>query len=386
MRRLLRRSLEEGAIGFSSSRAGHTDQDGLPVPSRAASREELVALCSVVSEFKGMTVGFSPDELFDAEFSDEMHALLVDMATAANQPMIVNGGGKLEAVDRAAKAGAVVRAMHLTHPNVMRMNLADGIVWDSAPGWNRTMHLPIPDKKRALGDAGVRQALRNGAAQVSRFSWTHFADLIVFDVQNPALQTLVGRRVGDIAAERGDDPFDTLLDIAIADDLETGFRAPGRDELVPTFWEDAARAIRDPRHVMGGSDAGAHLNMVASYDTATHLIAETVRKRELLTIEEVIKATTDAPARLFGIRDRGRLLPGWYADIAVFDLDTFAPQPFSVRRDLPGGSWRLTSEADGLHYVFVNGKQTYVDNAFTGNCSGVVLRGGRDTENNRGSL
>jgi N-acyl-D-aspartate/D-glutamate deacylase len=246
------------------------------------------------------------------------------------------------------------------------------------------MHLPIAEKKQALTDPGVRDDLRKGAAQTPRFPWTHYADLVVLDVRNPALQPLVGRTVGDIGLERGNDPFDTLLDIALADELETGFRIPGRDEFMPSFWEDAALAIRDPRLVMGGSDAGAHLNMVASYDTATHLIAEGVRKRGLITIEEVIRATTEAPARLFGIRGRGRLQPGWHADIAVFDLDAFAPQPFSVRRDLPGGSWRLTSEADGLHYVFVNGVKTYVDNTFTGNMPGAILRGGRDTEADRG--
>src|SRR5689334_11843553 len=126
------------------------------------------------------------------------------MAAAAKQPMIVNGGGKVEAVDRAAKHGAVVRAMHLVHPNVMRLNLADGIVWDSTPGWNRTMHLPLPEKKRALADPVVRDDLRAAAAKTPRFPWLHFGDLVVLDVQNPALQSLVGRRIGDIAMERGD--------------------------------------------------------------------------------------------------------------------------------------------------------------------------------------
>jgi N-acyl-D-aspartate/D-glutamate deacylase len=385
MRRVLHASLTEGALGFSTSRAGHTDHFGLPVPSRASTAKELLSLCAVVSEHEGTVLGFSPDELFSTEFTDGMYDLLVRMAVEAQRPLIINGPdkSKLRAADYATESGARVVGMTLPHPNPLRLNFISGIMFDSIPGWSELMHAPLPEKREKLADPAVRVKLREDANRVPHSRVTHWNDVTVCHVDAPELQGLVGRRIGDIASERGTDPFDTLVDVALADGLHTGFQPPTPDDVDPDIWKYRAEMLTDPRTVLAGSDAGAHLDMVQAFGCITNLVGPVVRDTGVITLEEAVHQATDVPARLFGLRGRGRIREGWQADLVVFDADRFAPSPVTVRHDVPGGNWRLTSDAVGLHAVFVNGVLTLSEHRFTGELPGVVVRSGRDTETTR---
>jgi N-acyl-D-aspartate/D-glutamate deacylase len=382
MRRVLHASLSEGALGFSSSRAGHTDHFGLPVPSRASTTEELVSLCGVVSEHVGTVLGFSPDELFSTEFSDGMYDLLVRMAGAAERPLIINGPdkSKLRAADYGAERGARVVGMTLPHPNPLRLNFISGIMFDSIPGWSELMHAPLDEKRELLADPAVRAKLREDASRVPHSRVTHWKDVTVCHVDAPELHGLVGRKIGDIASERGTDPFDVMVDVALADGLHTGFQPPTPDDVDPDIWKYRAEMLMDPRTVLAGSDAGAHLDMVQAFGCITNLVGPVVRDTDVITLEEAVHQATDVPARLFGLRGRGRIQEGWHADLVVFDADQFAPSPVTVQHDVPGGNWRLTSDAIGLHSVFVNGVLTRRENRFTGELPGVALRSGSETE------
>src|SRR5690606_34527436 len=107
---------------------------------------------------------------------------------------------------------------------------------------------------------------------------------------------------------------------------------------------------------------------------------EMVRDRGLLTLEQAVREITDVPARLYGLRGRGRIAEGWFADLVVFDPATVGTGPTEVRHDLPGGEMRLFNEGRGIAHVFVNGAEVIADGRYTGQLGGVVLRSGRDTE------
>jgi N-acyl-D-aspartate/D-glutamate deacylase len=241
------------------------------------------------------------------------------------------------------------------------------------------MHAPHDVKVKLLGDPAQRAELRALADKVPYQRWTRWADSVVFDAEAPEVRRLVGRRIGTIAAERGQDPFDTLLDIVLADDLRTGVMTPTVDDYDERVWQKRAELLRDRRTVLGGSDAGAHLDMVQAFGCITNLIGPVVRETGVLPLEEAVHLATDRPARLIGLRDRGRLAPGWSADVVVFDPERFGPTPVEARHDLPGGAWRLTSEAAGLELVFVNGTLIREGSQATGALPGTVLRSGRDT-------
>jgi N-acyl-D-aspartate/D-glutamate deacylase len=185
--------------------------------------------------------------------------------------------------------------------------------------------------------------------------------------------------VGELARERGVAPLDALLDLALSEALRTSFSPfiPGDDEA---SWKLRAAVWRDPRTVIGASDAGAHLDMIDTFTCSTSLLATGVREKGLLSLEEAVHQLTDVPARLYGVRERGRIAPGWHADLVVFDERTVGPGPVHTRRDLPAGAARLYAEAEGIERVFVNGTEIVRGKESTGALPGTVLRSGRDTE------
>ncbi len=202
--------------------------------------------------------------------------------------------------------------------------------------------------------------------------------LVIDETFAPENAAYEGRTVGEVAAERGQEPFDAMLDIVIADGLWTGLRPPIPESEAD--WELKADVWRDPRTVVGGSDAGAHLDVMCGAIYSTSLLGEGVRKRHLLSWEEAVHQLTEVPARLYGIRDRGRLAPGACADVVIFDPERVGQLPERTRADLPGGASRLYAEAEGIEHVLVNGTEIVTSGSFTGALPGAVLRSGRDTD------
>jgi N-acyl-D-aspartate/D-glutamate deacylase len=188
-----------------------------------------------------------------------------------------------------------------------------------------------------------------------------------------------GRTIGAIAAERHlDDPFDALLDVVVADELRTGLR-PFPVSETEAEWRLRAQVWRDERAVVGGSDAGAHLDMMCGAIYSTALLAHGVREFQVVTLEEAVRLLTDVPASLYGLRGRGRIADGYAADLVLFDPATVGYGPERTRTDLPGGAWRLYAEATGVDRVLVNGEALVLEGAFTGARAGTLLRSGRDT-------
>ena len=131
--------------------------------------------------------------------------------------------------------------------------------------------------------------------------------------------------------------------------------------------------------MIGASDAGAHLDMFGTFNYATVLLDEAVRSRALLPLEEAVHLLTDVPARLYGLVDRGRVEPGWHADLVVLDPASVGSDDVAMRFDLPGGAGRLYAEATGIEHVLVHGRPIVADGALTAERPGTLLRSGRDT-------
>jgi N-acyl-D-aspartate/D-glutamate deacylase len=392
MQRLLHEALDAGALGFSTSQAHtHNDGDGEPVPSRFADDDELLALAGCVAEHEGTTLEAIVAGCING-FTDGEVELLAGMSRAARRPLNWNVLGvsslnptgherQLAASDTAAARGGRVVALTLPHPMSIRLSFLTGFVLDGLPGWRETLHLPLPERLVALGDPDVRERLAAGAASREAGLLRGLANWPVLSFAEcftPATKRHEGRSVGDVAAELGQEPFDTLLDVVIADELRTGLRPPvfGASDA---DWELRAQVWRDPRTVIGGSDAGAHLDMMCGAIYSTSLLGEAVRQRGLMSWEEAVHQLTDVPARLYGLRDRGRIAEGWHADLVVFDPETIGHGPERTATDLPGGAWRLVADATGVEQVYANGVAIVRDGRATGATPGTLLRSGRDT-------
>jgi N-acyl-D-aspartate/D-glutamate deacylase len=358
------------------------------VPSRHATDDELVALCRTVRDHPGTTLEFIPGV---PPFEDYAPDIMARMSVAANRPLnwnvlFVNAGRDdvterlLGASDVAAAQGGEVLALTMPDSPAPRLCFDNGFLLDTIPGWEKPMALPHGEKKAMLASAEGRQALRDAAAQGKQvFGLANWGMYIINECLTPETRRFEGRSVADIAAERDVDPFDALLDIVVADDLMTGFGFPpsgDRDE----DWAARLAVWRDGRAIVGASDAGAHLDFLATFNYSTALLGKAVRQRGLLPIEEAVHLLTDVPARLYGLRERGRLAPGWHADVVVLDPETIAPAEVRMRFDLPAGAPRLFGGAEGIDHVLVNGNEIVDHGEFTDARPGTLLRSGRDTD------
>ncbi|MCU1463723.1 MAG: aminoacylase [Acidimicrobiales bacterium] len=388
---MLRDALTAGALGFSTSTAPtHNDGDGQPVPSRWANREEFLALASAVTTHPGTTLELILAGALNG-FTDDEVDLMTTMSLAAARPVNWNvlsvtasrdHEHQLEASDRAATRGGRIVALTLPHSTRGRLSFLSGFVLEGLPGWRETLTLPIPERCAALADPDVRARLDAGAQSEEAGVLRALANWPAFEIAEtfaPANASYEGRTVGDIASERAQVPFDALLDIVISDGLRTALRPPSRRQNTDEEWELRTEVFRDKRTVLGGSDAGAHLDMMCGAVYTAGLLAG-IRERGGLSVEEAVHQLSDVPARLYGIRHRGRIAPGWHADIVLFDPETVAPLAERTRDDLPGGASRVYAEATGIHQVYVNGVLTVEDGRFTGATSGQLLRSGRDTD------
>lgn len=391
MEQLLHDTMAAGAMGFSSSQAPtHNDGDGNPVPSRAAAREELVRLAACVGDHAGTQLELIIAGCING-FTDDEVDLIAEMSRVANRPLnwnvlgVAAGGShwtQLEASTRAAERGGRVVALTLPMGMRIRLSFLSGFVLDGLPGWSETFALAPPERMRALADPEVRRRLEESARSPEAGQLAGLANwgrMEICEGFTPETQRHEGRVIRDIAAETGAAPFDALCDIVIADGLRTGLRPVFGAETDET-WQERAEVWRDPRAVIGGSDAGAHLDMMCGATYSTFLVGEAVRERQLLTLEEAVHQLTDVPARLYGLRERGRVREGFRADLVVLDPERVGPRAERTRDDLPGDASRIVAEADGIEHVLVNGTEIARAGVFTGATPGTVLRSGRDTE------
>ncbi len=389
MKTLLRRGLAAGGMGFTSTWSpSHNDHLGRPVPSRASSREELVALCSVASEFPGTQLEFIPAV---GQFSDDTFRLMGAMSAAANRPLNWNllqvyaqnwdlVQHQLAGFDIAAAEGGRVLALTLPDTFRLRLNFTSGFILDILHGWDTLMALPVDEKLRQLRDP-VQRAEWNRLAQSTEGTQraiANWAGYWVLETFSDEWKPYQGRIIGDIARELGREAWDVLVDIVVADGLRTVIANQDRGQDDAT-WARRVEVWRDHRAVVGASDAGAHLDMIDSFSYSTTLLARAVRERNLLPLEEAVHYLTGAPAELYGLHERGRVAAGFCADLQVFDPATVGPGPVSMRFDLPGGAGRVYGEAVGVHHVMVNGVPCVEQGELLAARPGRLLRSGSDT-------
>jgi N-acyl-D-aspartate/D-glutamate deacylase len=380
-------------LGFSfTNSTSHSDGDGEPVASRWATHDELIALCEEVGQHEGTTLeGIVPGCL--DRFADDEIELLGRMSAAANRPMNWNVltvdsrepdrvPRQISAYDRSVELGGRVVALTMPVQVPMNMSLLHFCGLWLLPGWREVLDRPVDERIAALTDPAVRRTLAEGAAAPEAGVLLRLADWATYrigDTFSDANTGLKGRVVGDVAAERGVDPFEALLDICVADGLRTVLwpNPPDDDD---ESWAMRAELWDDPRAMIGGSDAGAHLDRMCGAPYPTAWLRDCLHGRRLTSVENAVRLMTSSPASLFGLRDRGVLREGAVADVVVFDPAEIASGEAELVADLPGGSARLTAASRGVRRVLVNGVAVVADGELTGATPGVVLRSGVHTD------
>ena len=161
---------------------------------------------------------------------------------------------------------------------------------------------------------------------------------------------LIGRPISELAAERGQTPFDTLIELAVEEDLKTRFRVRPRATL-----EELTQLVKDHRTVLGAHDAGAHVDMLCDSNYTSYTLRYWVREQKALTLEEAVWRMSGQPAELWGITDRGIIAEGRAADLVAFDPATVSELPNERVYDFPAAGERLISRSIGIEHIWVNG-------------------------------
>ncbi|QOV37693.1 D-aminoacylase [Streptomyces ferrugineus] len=392
MLRLFHDAMDAGAWGLSTTQSStHSDGDGQPVASRHARPAELLALSKAVGEHEGTQIEAIVAGCMD-QFSDAEIELFVEMSAVAGRPLNWNVltidsavpervPRQLLASERARKEGGRVVALTMPILTPMNMSLGTFCALNLIPGWGPILALPVPERIAKLRDPDVRaemlrQSVSKEAGVLRRL--TNFARYVIGDTYSEANRGLSGRVVADVARERGLEPFHCLVEICANDDLRTVLW-PMPTDNDPESWAMRAEAWQHEDVLLGGSDAGAHLDRMCGAPYTTRFLGDCLRGRKLASLEQAVKMLTDDPARLFGLRDRGRIEEGFHADLVLFDPERIDAGTATLVHDLPGDSPRLDSRAIGVRAVWVNGVEAIRDDVVSGAVPGRVLRSGRDT-------
>jgi len=233
--------------------------------------------------------------------------------------------------------------------------------------------LPLQEQQQKLRDPELRRRLieASGARDSRRAVGTEAkpADydwLLVFDtVEGPH------RTVAEVARERGQHPAETMIDLALARDLDLFFLQPVANE----DQDFALELMRHPRTVTTFSDSGAHVSQLMDSSLQTHLFSHWVRAKGAFTLEQAVRMVTFVPATLWGFADRGLIREGLAADLVVFDPDRIGAEMPEVVDDLPAGARRLVQRCRGVLATVVNGEVLLREGKPTGALPGQLLRG-----------
>ena len=380
---LVTEAMVAGALGFATSKAvTHVGHQGKPVPSRAATFEEIRSLAKALGQAgRGgviqATVG--PTLSYD-EFAELNTISGCPVSwTALLAGAAINEG---TATDQLRQSEAVIAKGYQVIPQVtprplnFEFQLEAPFVFEAMRMFRPVSEADHEGKKRLYADpefrARVWEKLDRRVPETFR---NGFRGTIISEV--PGKPELGERGLFEVAEERGVTPIELLFDLGLESDLQARFRMP-----VANHEEDEVEELLLSKDtVIGLSDAGAHASQLCDACLTTYLFRRWVREKQAIGLEEAVRMVTSRPAEVFGIRDRGRLEPGLAADLVIFDPNTIGDRPLRRVHDFPGGADRLVSDAVGIDAVVVNGTILRRNNADSvdseGPLPGRLLRNGR---------
>jgi N-acyl-D-amino-acid deacylase len=376
---LLGGAVDAGAFGWSSTLLNqHMGYGGRPLACRNASREETKAYCNVLRDRGKGAIEIAMTKQIGVMDEPELE-LLDFMLEESRRPITFIAMFDRDDISEAVrtslrKAAPMIRrgARPQTSPLPLtrEINMRNPFSFAGFPSWKRVFEDKSKEAQAAVyRDPAFRNRFREDLKKPAGFG--NWARITVHEVKNPQLKSLEGKTVAEIAAERGVDGVDALLDITLADDLENEFTM----QSFNTRADRMAEILNNRDMLLGLGDGGAHLDMLCDSGYPTYVLGTWVRERKVLSLEEAVRRMTSDPADFFGIRDRGRIAMGQKADLVLFDPATVGSVGRPERRyDLPGGAKRMVMRSQGVEMTLVNGVVTWEKGALTGAAAGRVLR------------
>jgi N-acyl-D-aspartate/D-glutamate deacylase len=383
MQDLVRDGMKAGALGLSVSRnQGHYDPQGVHIPALWADEKEIFALGDVLRK-----LGIGLIQSGGGNGAEVKNGLMSRLSEATGRTVVYNNllqsmrrpaewKEQMALIDATTARG--VRAFPMCTPNriVDHFTMRNCQEFRGLPTWHPILLASDQEKLRAYSDPEIRKKLHAEAVEfkvdtpppgICRTWWDYM------EVQTailPKNKIYEGKTVGQIAQMQGKGIVDAFLDLVVEEDLDTEF-LHGEINV-----DEAAMAqiLTYPNAIIGLSDGGAHVQFQSGFGFSTRLLAEWVREKAAMSLEQAVRRLTFDSASIFGLYDRGLVRPGMAADITIFDPDTVRPLPLEVVHDFPTGAKRIKEPAAGIMATVVNGEVLMDDGKHTGALPGRVLR------------
>ena len=362
MRRVTREAMEDGAFGVASAL--------IYPPGNFATTDELVEIAKAMAPYGGLYITHLRSEA--DQFLESMDEAIeigrrggvpveIYHLKAAGQRNWYKAPLAIAKIDSARAAGQDVSAD--MYPYIAGGTGLTAILppWASANG-------KLYDN---LGNAEMRDMIKKAVLN-PQTNWEYMGQLatpqgiMIADVRNETNQQWVGMRLSDIAEAQGKDWVEAAMDLILTDSTRVG-------TIYFLMSEDNVRLQLQQPWMKFGTDAGGFNPHAATgmthpraYGTYPRILGKYVRDEQVIPLEDAIRKMTSAVAQRLGIRDRGLLQEGMYADVVVFDFDAIIDKAtFEEPHQL----------SVGIEYVFVNGVAVVREGEHTGATPGHIVRG-----------
>lgn len=347
-----------GAIGFATSTAPqHNGWGGVPMPSRLADDDELLALVSAMAKSGRGIFMLTKGNRTDVPYLEEL-------ASKTGRPIMIaallhnstNPTGTLDELDRIAEArakGQELWGQVSCCPLTMDFTLNSAYPLEGLNAWQPLMKLDAAGLRKSLTDSTLRQAIRDELAAPAgvRLFNGEWDKIEVTETAKDENRHLEHRTLAEIAAEQNVDPLDALLDLALSEDLDTIFTAV----LLNSDEDAVGKMLTHPAASLGLSDAGAHLTFFCDAGFGLRLLGHWSRDLGKMSMADAVHELTGKAAQIFGVQGRGLIKSGYAADLMLFDPKTINRGQKKRVFDLPANAHRLTTDAVGVHGVWING-------------------------------
>ena len=382
MQDVVRDGMKAGALGLSVSREkGHYDPQGVHIPALWADENEIFALGDVLREMGTGTI-----QAGGGQYVELKDGMIRRLAEATGRTVVYNSLSQtmrkpdewkthMARVEETAALG--IRAYPMCSPNRVTQDftMKNCQVFRGLPTWHPILLSSDEEKMRAYADPEIRaklheEAVVNKPETAVGFSKTWWNYMWVNEPVLEKNKWMQFKSIGQIAEKQGKRVIDAFLDLVVEENLDTGFMMAENN----VDDEAMAKILTYPNAIVGLSDGGAHVQFHGGYGYSTRLLAEWVREKHVMTLEQAVRRLTFDSASAMGLYDRGLLRPGMAADIVIFDPDTVRPMPESVVHDFPAGGWRVKEPAAGIMATIVNGEVLMENGKHTGALPGRVLR------------
>ncbi len=358
MRALVLEGMRAGAIGFSTSTSpAHNGEGGIPMPSRLACENEMRALVGCLKEAGRGVFMLTKGGQTKMPFLEEL-------AAGSTRPVVVaallhsNMSPRTVFEDLDAIRNANVRGRRMVGavsccPLTMDFTLHSPYTFEGLAAWKPAMSLKGDAYRAKLAERAFRDAVRAEIAAPATFRLFNgeWDKVQVVETAKPEHRRFEQRTIAELALEAGSDALGFMLDLALAENLDTVFTAL----LLNSDERAVGQMLRHPAAMVSLSDAGAHLTFFNDAGFGLHLLGHWVRELKVLSLAEAARQLSGLPASVFGIRERGVLKAGYAADLLLFDPASVNRGAKQRVRDLPANGARLTTPAIGVHGVWVNG-------------------------------